>query len=213
MKKCSKCKETKSVECFSKKKVSKDGLRSQCKSCDSVYDTKRYRGDREYHKIKNSKWYQENKDDPEFKKKNRSKSAKWSIENPERKKDTGKQYYINNQDKFREYRKEHNKRIRQYNREYRKNNRGRCNALNSKRYLRKLNATPKWLTPLHHYWLLLIYENCPIGYEVDHIIPIQGKNLNGREVRGLHVPWNLQYLTKTENLRKKNRFNPLSLSS
>lgn len=41
------------------------------------------------------------------------------------------------------------------------------------------------------------YNNCPEGYEVDHIIPISKG--------GLHTLTNLQYLTITENRRKGNK--------
>lgn len=44
------------------------------------------------------------------------------------------------------------------------------------------------------------YANCPIGYEVDHIVPISKG--------GLHDLPNLQYLTISENRKKSNKMVP-----
>ena len=58
-------------------------------------------------------------------------------------------------------------------------------------------ATPPWVDMVA---IRSIYRERPIGMTVDHIVP-----LNGRDVCGLHVPWNLQYLTRSENCSKGNR--------
>ena len=53
-----------------------------------------------------------------------------------------------------------------------------------------------------------IYELCRqltlltgVKHEVDHIIPICGES-----VSGLHVPWNLQVITREANGKKSNKF-------
>ena len=61
----------------------------------------------------------------------------------------------------------------------------------------KLRAIPKW-SDLNK--IKEIYKNCPKGYHVDHIIPLQGKN-----VCGLHIENNLQYLTAEQNIAKGNK--------
>lgn len=97
--------------------------------------------------------------------------------------------------------------IKQRTKAWFKNNRHIANFINAKRKSSKLKATPKWLTKEDLFEIKKFYEECkefswlseePL--EVDHIIPLQGKN-----VCGLHVPWNLRIIPKSENLKKGNR--------
>lgn len=76
-------------------------------------------------------------------------------------------------------------------------NRRRSILIKANRRAALLAATPAWADKNA---TSLFYKNCPDGFEVDHIVPLQG-----RSVCGLHVHWNLQYLTKSENCRKGNR--------
>lgn len=84
-----------------------------------------------------------------------------------------------------------------------------CSA--RKYYRRKdvKNRTPKWVDSNE---VLIIYANCPKGLHVDHIIPLKGL-IDGRPVTGLHVPWNLQYLSSEENHKKHCRITENYLAS
>jgi hypothetical protein len=59
-------------------------------------------------------------------------------------------------------------------------------------------AEPPWVNNLD---IQRIYACVPNGMTVDHIIPI-----SNRLVCGLHVPWNLQYLTRSDNSIKSYKF-------
>jgi len=81
-------------------------------------------------------------------------------------------------------------------------------ALTNKRRAKKLNATPKWITPSMSTEIEIMYlvaQTCTRAsnindYHVDHIIPLQGK-----EVCGLHIPINLQIITAKDNIKKSNK--------
>jgi len=68
-------------------------------------------------------------------------------------------------------------------------------------------ATPAWLTPEHKRQIKQLYIDAMTAtritgtaYVVDHIVPLRGEG-----VCGLHVPWNLQIMTRAENLKKSNK--------
>lgn len=89
-------------------------------------------------------------------------------------------------------------------REWRLNNRSVVAARNAARKIAKSGATPEWadakaINTIYAEAARLTAET-GIRHEVDHVVPLKGAN-----VCGLHVEYNLQVLTRTENARKKNR--------
>ncbi len=103
--------------------------------------------------------------------------------------------YNNSRKKWKKNNKE---KVKIQNQRYRKSHRKYLTYKENERRSRQLNATPKWANLEK---IKEIYKNCPIGYHVDHIIPLQGKN-----ICGLHIETNLQYLPAKENLKKGNRY-------
>ena len=155
-------------------------------------------------KKKGKEYCDTHKDDPEYKAKNVARSRKYYSENKEQKAASGKKYYAANKEQKAAYGKEY----------YQNNKEAICKRTNARatspegrpgktaasaRYrAAKLNRTPVWseLDLIKEF-----YRNCPVGSEVDHVLPLQGKL-----VSGLHVIDNLQYLTVAENRSKSNKF-------
>ena len=86
---------------------------------------------------------------------------------------------------------------------WKKANSEKVSALAAKRRAAKLQRTPSWLTKAD--WaeidgFFMFASKMPGNWQVDHIIPLQGKL-----VSGLNVPSNLQILSASENSSKGNR--------
>lgn len=123
----------------------------------------------------------------------------WHKRNPERKKAAVDKWRFGNPEK-----------VRENSKNWDKNNSGRRAAQVRRYQASKLQATPLWLSEEHFKQMQNLYieaarltKETGIRYEVDHIAPLQGKN-----VRGLHVPWNLQILPRSKNRFKSNKMTP-----
>lgn len=200
MKYCPKCKSDKPREEFYKASKAKDGLQGYCKVCVRAISLTRKDYRKSYRKLnsKKSKDYRKqytlaNKD------KITMSNKQYREDNKERVKLSQKTYKENNYDK-----------VLESSRKYREKNKPKYAKYRSARRAVEARATPSWLTEEHHkrmelMWGLRELKSFVNGteYEVDHIVP-----LNGVTVCGLHVPWNLQLLPKTENRKKQHRMWP-----
>ena len=108
----------------------------------------------------------------------------------------------------REWGKKNPSKLKRRQDKWNKENRAKILAQTMKTYAKRLQRVPPWLTFEHIVEINTYYikarkltKQTGIQHEVDHIVPLRGEN-----VSGLHVPWNLQILTKTENRLKSNKF-------
>lgn len=180
MKKCSACKIDLPREAFAKNRNAKDGYQGVCRLCRKAryYDARpvdKQNQMREYYRQAARKRYAA---------------------------ETSKQTETRLQ-KMKVYRQENPGKLEAY----RRGSLVKNAAKEAKRRANKQWATPAWLTTeqeaqiAEFYWLasdLRCFGS--EDYEVDHIIPLNGKN-----VCGLHVPWNLQILPARVNQSKGNR--------
>lgn len=107
-------------------------------------------------------------------------------------------------------RKENPEKFRERERAWRRNNRAKVKAKKIRNKNAQLQATPTWLTEEQWEEMNDIYrlrdiltEETGIEHQVDHIIPLQGE-----DICGLHVPWNLEVLSRDENAKKSNNLGP-----
>lgn len=136
----------------------------------------------------------------------------WRKRNPERVKCTRTKWDLANPEKVKASRKrtkaKHRAKNAEYTRLWCKRNPERMRHLRAGRSARdraiKLQAQPKWLSPEQLLEIRAYYRQAVattkatgIDHAVDHIVPLCGAN-----VCGLHVPWNLQVLTRLENCQK-----------
>lgn len=217
---CSKCKEHKLFSDFSRDIGRKDGYQPSCKTCHKNYlveNKNRISIQRSEHYSKNKerlldcgKFYRtENKD------KISNKQKEYYQENKEIILVKAKEYRESNSDKISEYQKEYassnrhklKKYLSTYIKKHRETNRDLYAAKDAKRRAAKLHALPKWLTAEQLEQIKELYTIAQMfklytgqEYHVDHIVPLQGEN-----VCGLHVPWNLQVIPASENLSKSNK--------
>ncbi len=175
MKTCTKCNTIKEVSMFHKGN-NPDGYRTWCKYCVSIYK-KQYKIDNAERIKKVQQVYD-------------------AVHNPLRKA-YFQQRYLDQKQK-----------IDAAIKAYRKANLDKHAAKQTKRRAARLSRTPAWLTADDHWLIEQAYELAALRtkmfgfyWEVDHVLPLQGKT-----VSGLHVPTNLQVISATLNRQKNNQY-------
>lgn len=195
MKKCTACHEEKDLSMFHTRNASPDGLAYKCKPCCKLFQQspvaragqKRYResaegvATRKRHN-QTDKW----------------KATQKRYKSSEKGKISGKKTRV---------KRVENGKHQESQRNWERNNKAKRYAMNAKRRAALLQATPPWLTKEHFDKIEMFYRlaqkwKSRFGedFDVDHLEPLQGE-----EVSGLHVPWNLEVKLASENRSKGNR--------
>jgi hypothetical protein len=139
-------------------------------------------------------------------------SLAWYYANKDRILAYKKEYYQKTKEKRlatnAEYRKNNPEKLAEINKVWRLKNSASLNARNRARKAAKLNRTPEWLTVIdferieNEYKLAaLLTKVTGSPWQVDHILPLQGKT-----VSGLHVPSNLRAIPAFDNKSKHNKY-------
>ena len=175
IKNCSWCKQDLPVENFRKrldKWKNPTLIFSWCKSCENQKSREQYEKHKARKDAQNKRWYEENK------KSRLISQYAWAKKN---------------KDKIAKIQKKH-----------RRSNLAKDCAKVSLRRAKKIQATPFWanLNIIQCYYSVsaMLNREGEIKYHVDHIIPLNGKN-----VCGLHNEFNLRVIPAIQNMKKGNK--------
>jgi hypothetical protein len=133
----------------------------------------------------------------EYRIKNKVKMAEWQ-----------KKYREENKERLIMYEKERYVRRKEvkaiYIKKWSAENKGKVNAISARRRAAKLNATPAWADKeaIDRMYIVsnFLTNKLDEPHHVDHVIPLQGKN-----ICGLHVEYNLDVIPAVDNLSKGNK--------
>jgi hypothetical protein len=190
VKTCSECHALLPLTSFNKRNLSRDGLAYRCRPCDNAESAKWRNKNPERNVELKANAYQRHKEHYDLLNRN------WVSEHKLERNAISQTYYQKNIEI-------HMVRVR----DWKRRNPWATNEIRMRYVSSKLSATPQWLTGEQIEQMRNIYRHaidCRMvsgqKYQVDHIVPLQGEN-----VCGLHVPWNLQVLPVDLNTKKANR--------
>lgn len=151
------------------------------------------------------RWREKNRD--HWLARSREAARRYRANNPEAQAEANSKQYAKNRNQAlayaKAYREANPETVRKAVRKWRDENPGRCREYSRARDAGLNKATPAWVNRDD---IRYVYEMASLfGVHVDHIYPLKGKNSCG-----LHVPWNLQLLPATENIRKGNKMPDLN---
>lgn len=198
--------------------LKKNGKPGACAGCMKARNAKWYRENLEAAKAYRAKYRRENlesekarqakyrRENPEAVKARR---AKWHRENQESERARAAKYRRDNAGAVKardaKYRRDNAETVKARSAKYCRENPEKVCALKAKRRAAKLQRTPRWadLKAIEAiYWVCAQLQKETGGrFDIDHVVPLQGRN-----VSGLHVHYNLQIIPHVANTRKRNRF-------
>lgn len=192
---CSKCKQELLLSEFGVRRQRKDGISLWCKSCCRMSIQKRRATDEGAtdHRTRERERHRKNPEPA------RKRAKEWHHSNPDRAKQNAISGHTRRM-RSPEYKKKEYARIAEWG----KLNPARVASNRQSNRLLRRRAQPRWLTLIQKAQIREFYEismaktrQTGVKHHVDHVFAISGATFNG-----LHVPWNLQILTATQNDEK-----------